>query len=71
MKLEYDAEGDQWARDGDCSKCRRQKYCSKSCKAYKVRQDRIFRKIFAEAVAKHLFGKEGGAEDDGNKNQIY
>lgn len=57
MKLEYNAEGDQWARDGDCSKCRRQKYCGNPCKAGRIRRDRIFHEALAEVVAKHLFGK--------------
>lgn len=25
-------ETEQWKLDGDCDKCRKQKYCSKSCK---------------------------------------
>lgn len=25
-------ESDQWLLDGDCSKCRREKYCTKRCK---------------------------------------
>lgn len=59
MKLEYNAEGDQWAREGDCSKCRRQKYCGSRCKKNVLRVERIIRETLAEAVAKHLFGKEG------------
>lgn len=25
---------DQWKEQGDCEKCRRQKYCKKECKAH-------------------------------------
>lgn len=31
-------ESEQWLLDGDCKKCRRKQYCSKSCKAAKTRQ---------------------------------
>lgn len=27
---------DQWLEEGDCSKCRRSKYCSKPCKRHKI-----------------------------------
>lgn len=30
-----DSSADRWKTDGDCSKCRRQKYCSKRCRANK------------------------------------
>lgn len=26
-------DNEQWKHDGDCTKCRRQKYCSKECGA--------------------------------------
>lgn len=39
-------DNEQWKTDGDCSKCRRQKYCSKACKVCK----REFRRTMMRAV---------------------
>ncbi len=46
--------GDQWLEYGDCSICRRQKYCKKPCKAA-VRRERaeIANTIFE--IAAHTF----------------
>lgn len=55
----YISDNDQWLQGGDCNICRRRKYCSKPCKLSKNRKDRIVKELFAEAIAKRLFGKEG------------
>ena len=34
-------ETDQWKLDGDCSKCRRQEFCKKTCSARNKRHSRI------------------------------
>lgn len=38
-------DNERWLSDGDCSKCRREKYCSKACKAQKLRKAAILRQI--------------------------
>ena len=37
-------ETEQWKLDGDCYKCRKQKYCGKSCKANE-------RRVYTEIIA--------------------
>lgn len=34
------AETEQWLLDGQCNKCRRDKYCSKMCSKAQIRQTR-------------------------------
>lgn len=48
---------DQWLLSGDCSICRRRKYCSKPCKLRKQRRDAEFGLMVAEAMVKVMFGK--------------
>ena len=48
-------ETDQWKLDGDCSKCRRQKYCSHICKAKADEDARKLRMAVANAIVKRLF----------------
>ena len=43
-------ETDQWKLGGDCSKCRRKKYCSKGCSA----RDRRVRQLVAAKVSELL-----------------
>ena len=33
-------ETEQWLLEGNCNKCRRDKYCSKPCKKSKIRRQR-------------------------------
>lgn len=35
-------DNERWLTDGDCKKCRRNKYCSKACRAS---QDRLNREV--------------------------
>lgn len=37
------ADNERWLTDGNCGKCRRQKYCSKPCTAQKRRKEAIIR----------------------------
>lgn len=39
--MEKANEADQWKQGGDCEKCRRRKYCNKSCTMHKKRVDAI------------------------------
>lgn len=41
-------ETEQWLLDGDCDKCRKEKYCDKDCGAYK----RTVKKAMKEAYEK-------------------
>lgn len=52
---------DQWKLDGDCSECRRQKYCTKSCKANTKRHNRLM----SEAMARTTLGKAMSILRDG------
>ena len=53
---------DQWNSNGNCNLCRRQKYCSKPCKACKraeaIRLHKIACDIMAMSAAKLLKEKE-------------
>lgn len=42
---------DAWKDTGDCSECRRARYCNKQCTANKARLNRIFKEGFADAVS--------------------
>jgi len=54
---------DRWLIDGDCSKCRRQKHCSKPCKKCKVRSQMLITgavlnampPVFTEILSKTKF----------------
>ena len=41
-------ENERWLTDGNCSKCRRQKYCSKPCTAQKRRKTAIMRAMLQD-----------------------
>ena len=45
---------EQWKSDGDCTMCRRQKYCKKPCSASKKRIDRIVMNGAAEFFEERL-----------------
>jgi len=44
-------ESEQWLLDGDCNKCRKQKYCSKECKRSRVN--------FEQAVHDYIMQRTG------------
>lgn len=48
----YDMNNEQWKNGGDCSKCRRQKYCSTICKEN--------RKLLTHTVYQAMDKKMGG-----------
>ena len=45
---------DRWKTDGDCSKCRRQKYCGKRCRAN--------RQAVTNLITKAIMDKTGMGE---------
>lgn len=49
---------EQWKLDGDCSKCRRSKYCNKDCKAHNHRRQAYIHRAFCEAMIKTILKKE-------------
>ena len=50
-------ESDQWKLYGNCAKCRREKYCTKTCKANKQRTDAILREMIGTALARRMMKK--------------
>ena len=46
-------ESEQWKLGGQCSKCRRQKYCGTACKAARTSDRREIQQL----VANHMFGR--------------
>lgn len=41
---------ERWLTDGDCSECRRAKYCSKACTAQKRRREAIIQQMVRSAT---------------------
>lgn len=41
---------DRWLIDGDCSLCRREKYCNKPCKKQQIRHQQQVAAITAQAL---------------------
>lgn len=44
-------ETEQWLLNGDCTKCRRNKYCSKQCTKRKRYVDREIRQFIAKKIS--------------------
>ena len=42
---------DRWKSDGNCSKCRREPYCKKPCRAYSEAVKRDLRLMLANRIA--------------------
>lgn len=49
-------EYEQWKLDGNCAKCKRQRYCTKGCKRNKEAKEQEISNVLMSAIAKH-FGK--------------
>lgn len=43
-------ENEQWKLQGDCSACRKEKYCSKRCKANERRSTNLVHAAVAKAM---------------------
>jgi predicted nucleic-acid-binding Zn-ribbon protein len=48
-------ENEQWKSGGDCSKCRRQNYCSKECSQCSDRSSRMIKGKLIEYLNKKGF----------------
>ena len=46
-------ENEQWVNGGDCSKCRKQKYCGSKCNEYHRRYGEEIKEFFASKFAGH------------------
>lgn len=60
-------ENEQWLLDGDCSKCRKQKYCGVYCTKAKQRRDRILRGATVRALDKATGGAYSAVMNELNK----
>ncbi len=52
-------KSEQWLSDGKCHICRRKEYCSKPCKACKVRRDYELRCEVSRAMVKAMTEMKG------------
>lgn len=59
-------DNEQWKLQGDCKKCKRQRYCTKGCKANRVESERFVNRMVAEAMVKKLYGKLFGKRGESN-----
>ena len=53
-----ETDNERWKSDGDCSKCRRNNYCKKKCKAYQKETERLIKQALFEGIAK-IYRNEG------------
>lgn len=60
-------ENEQWRLNGDCSKCRREKYCSTTCTHYKRRESAELRVLVADTMNELT----GGAMADRIDRKFY
>lgn len=62
-------ENEQWLLDGDCSKCRKQKYCGVYCTKAKQRRDRILIGAAVSALDRHTGGAFSAVMNELTKNE--
>lgn len=55
-------ENEQWLLDGDCNKCRREKYCNKVCTARKRYATSRMASAVMSAMLRPLLGKQTNGE---------
>lgn len=60
-------ENEQWLLNGDCSKCRREKYCSKPC----TRCNRKTKAMIQGMISSKLNEMTGGAYGEIMKSKEY
>jgi hypothetical protein len=60
-------ESEQWLLDGDCSKCRRAKYCGVYCTKGKQRRDMILRATVVSAIDRATGGAYSAINNELNK----
>ena len=49
---------EQWKTTGDCTKCRKQKYCSKPCTANKKATQKWINNHITDYLVNKIYGKE-------------
>ena len=55
----------QWELEGDCTKCRRQSYCTKECRGAKERSEAInarYDEMIRRFIIRRLFMKKKGGK---------
>ena len=52
MKILKVNERNQWQLKGDCSICRKQKYCTKQCQAFKKNIYKEVERIFLDRIGR-------------------
>ena len=62
-------ESEQWLLDGDCNKCRKQKYCTVYCKKGKQRRDAILRGAVVSALDRATGGSYSSVMNELTKNE--
>lgn len=62
-------ESEQWLLDGDCSKCRREKYCGVYCTKAKQRRDRFLRGAVVNAIDRRTGGSFSAVMNELSKNE--
>lgn len=49
-------DNERWLSDGNCTYCRRKKYCSKACTAQKRRKEAIMKEAIIRAMVRNMTG---------------
>lgn len=64
-------ENEQWKLNGDCSKCRRENYCSKPCSANKKSVDLMIMSAINEKFEKTGINDVMKSINKGGVNNVY
>ena len=54
MAVNKTVDNERWLTDGDCSKCRREKFCSKRCKRAELKERAEIANLIADSVKEAL-----------------
>ena len=55
---------EQWLLDGDCKKCRRQRYCTKVCRKNRIATEREINAVITKAILKRFVSAGKEADDE-------
>lgn len=55
---------EQWLLDGDCEKCRRQRYCTKGCRKNRIATERMINAVITKAILKRFVSAGKEADDE-------
>lgn len=61
-------ETEQWQLEGDCDKCRKQKYCSKECGAFKKEYNKALNEMYQKLLEKWEAKKNEQKDNSNNTN---